>query len=517
MIETGLKKSILYSSLGKKYRFVNLNQSYLCFENALYHYQKEVKEYHFEDAFFMECKKELGEIKKQPQFAVKKTAIIVLSYNNLEITKNCIESIRQNNYNKTYELIVVDNASTDGVQDWLRKQKDICFIENKDNMGFPYGCNQGIAAAGESYDIMLLNNDTIVPEDALFWLRMGLYENDSIGAAGSVSNHAVNYQNVLEQFSTVDQWMEFAKKNNVLMEQPYEKKSWLMGFAMLIKRTALEAVMRMEKEKQKGGVPREVLDLRFSPGNFEDNDLGIRLLQADYQMLLVKNSFIFHYGGKAFQITNEKYGQLMNRNKWKMEEKYGFDFMPYFNLETALIDGINPDKEGFNVLEVGCGLGIILARIESMYPQANVIGLEKNKYLAKLAANVAQVRNQDFLIDYVIEQKYDYIIFDESLYRNQARKMLQKAKRCLAERGTLLIAFLNAQCVRENCQMKENSFRLDEFIELCIVCQLEIKVLNYRFADLSQAEEQKVLQLCENEKNSRQQLYRIEKFVLHVS
>ncbi len=92
------------------------------------------------------------------------------------------------------QIIVVDNASEDGSVEWLRGQKDILLIENQENRGFPAGCNQGIAAADADADIFLLNNDTILPENALFWLRMGLYESEKNGAVGSVSNCVGNHQ-----------------------------------------------------------------------------------------------------------------------------------------------------------------------------------------------------------------------------------------------------------------------------------------------------------------------------------
>ena len=88
------------------------------------------------------------------------------------------------------EIIVVDNGSKDGSVEWLRQQPDIILVENKENMGFPGGCNQGIKASSKGADIFLLNNDTMLPENALFWLRMGLYDRDENGAAGSVSNFA---------------------------------------------------------------------------------------------------------------------------------------------------------------------------------------------------------------------------------------------------------------------------------------------------------------------------------------
>ena len=213
-------QSVCYRKLAENYRSKNVNQCWLCYDNAIYHYEKEQllqnegrpfsegerepgAEKKVQEPFVEECRREMEVLEESPDFAVEKAAIVMLSYNHGDITKACIESIRCNNSPDTYELIVVDNASSDGILDWLRKQQDIKLIENEVNQGFPYGCNQGIALAGNKSDIFLLNNDTIVPENAIFWLRMGLYEHDKIGAVGSVSNNVVNYQQVPGQYETV--------------------------------------------------------------------------------------------------------------------------------------------------------------------------------------------------------------------------------------------------------------------------------------------------------------------------
>ena len=61
------------------------------------------------------------------------TSIIILTYNQLKYTKLCIESIRKFTYKNRYELIVVDNNSTDGTVSWLKEQDDIKLILNNEN------------------------------------------------------------------------------------------------------------------------------------------------------------------------------------------------------------------------------------------------------------------------------------------------------------------------------------------------------------------------------------------------
>ena len=86
---------------------------------------------------------------------IKFTSIIILTYNQIEYTKLCIESIRKFTPKNKYEIIIIDNNSSDGTVEWLKGQSDIKSVYNNKNLGFPKGCNQGIElATGEN--ILLL-------------------------------------------------------------------------------------------------------------------------------------------------------------------------------------------------------------------------------------------------------------------------------------------------------------------------------------------------------------------------
>ncbi|QJW48674.1 glycosyltransferase family 2 protein [bacterium BFN5] len=116
------------------------------------------------------------------------TSIVMLTYNKLAHTQTCIDSIREFTPADSYELIVVDNHSTDGTIEWLQQQADIRTIFNSTNQGFPKGCNQGIEMAkGDS--ILLLNNDTIVTQNWLSNLTTCLFSSSDIGAVGALTNN----------------------------------------------------------------------------------------------------------------------------------------------------------------------------------------------------------------------------------------------------------------------------------------------------------------------------------------
>ncbi len=366
-ISRGLQKNAanyeLYYMLGCCYKERNINQAYLCFEQALYYCTDE------NDRPLMEA--EITYCKEQPDYEVHPVSIVILSYNIAEILKNCIAGIRENNEPSTYELVVVDNASTDGITDWLRQQEDIVLQCNDTNLGYARGCNQGIELAAPENDILLLNNDTIVPPNAIFWLRMGLYERKTVGAAGPITNYAGNNQALANQLDSVDAYLELARQIHAPIAYPYENKLWLIGFAMLIKRAALN----------KAGL----LDTRYEWGNYEDNDYGLKLSANGYECLLCHNSFIYHYGSLNMTKDLKKYEYYLQVNGRKLIDKWGFQVSVYANVRTNLIRNIKQNKmDHFRVLEIDRGCGITLSRIRYQFPNAEVYGIEESDDVAKL-------------------------------------------------------------------------------------------------------------------------------------
>ncbi len=68
-----------------------------------------------------------------------------------------------------------------------------------------------------------------------------------------------------------------------------------------------------------------VLDERFTPGNFEDDDLCMRIIESGYKMMLCNDSFIHHFGSSSFNKDYTKFNNLLTTNAKKFEEKWGFN------------------------------------------------------------------------------------------------------------------------------------------------------------------------------------------------
>lgn len=93
-------------------------------------------------------------------------SIIIVNYNTLQITQNCIDSVIEKTKGIQYEIILVDNASTDGSKEFFEQDSRITYIYSERNGGFGYGNNLGMKVAKGKY-FFLLNSDTLLVNNAI--------------------------------------------------------------------------------------------------------------------------------------------------------------------------------------------------------------------------------------------------------------------------------------------------------------------------------------------------------------
>ncbi|MBQ9334678.1 MAG: HAD-IIIC family phosphatase [Lachnospiraceae bacterium] len=281
----------------------NWNQAYLCLENA---------EFLCDDE---ETRAQLREMKEELMasgaVSVRPVCFIILSYNNVYLTEECLRSIYSNCAPGAFSVVILDNASDAETVKWLKSRADdnLILLLSDENMGFGPGCNEAFKYADPEADVFFLNNDTRMPANALFWLRMGLYASDDIGAAGALQNYS-SYQLLDVTFDLPYQYMEFGAGRNIRMDDPYEYVRKLSGFALLIRRTVIDSVCGFDEI--------------FAPGYFEDDDLCTRIGQQGYKLVLCRNSFIYHAGSQSF-AENPEAEAIFERNRQRFIDKWGFD------------------------------------------------------------------------------------------------------------------------------------------------------------------------------------------------
>lgn len=406
-IQKGLKQEYdnyeLYYMLGFYYLPENIDQAYLCFQNALFYCTNE------EDRTTILA--DMKNLEQTGRIGVRNTAVLIVSYNACYFMQRNIENIRKTLPEGSYRIVVVDNASTDGVAEWLQEQDDIVLLRNEENKGFAPACNQG-AKVLQDYDIFLLNNDTRLAPNALFWLRMGLYENEKIGAAGSCSNYAGNGQQIEVEFTLPDEYLQYGASVNVPLQEPYEERVRLSGFSMLV---------RSDVWKATGG-----MDEDFAPGYFEDDDLSMKILKAGYKLLFCRNSFIYHAGSQSF-IKNPDVDQIFMDHYQLFINKYGFDIFEFAAADQEMIREIPYKREdAFNILQIGSGIGADLKYIRTKYPKANVIGVEPVTVLYEISRKTDMVFRNPAELKKIFQQPvFQVLLIAKKRYAGLSREDME--------------------------------------------------------------------------------------------
>lgn len=247
----------------------------------------------------------------KPCFHVEKNlvSLIILTLNNLEYTRQCLESIRRYTP-QPHEIIVVDNGSTDGTVEFLQSQPDVRLIQSDENLGFALGNNRGLLEARGNY-IVFLNNDVVVTEGWLARLIACAESNPRVGIVGPRSNYVAGYQLVRDvpYGEDMERMQEFAREWSHSHEGQWEDTARVIGFCMLVKREVIEAI---------GG-----FDPIFGLGNFEDDDFCIRAQIAGFKIKIAHDVFVHHFGSQTFRRENIDYRGLMLANWERFKAKWG--------------------------------------------------------------------------------------------------------------------------------------------------------------------------------------------------
>ncbi|WP_048745176.1 methyltransferase domain-containing protein [Paenibacillus sp. P22] len=392
---------------------------------------------------------------------VGKTSIVMLTFNQLEYTKQCIESIRSYTEPNTYELIIVDNGSTDGSREWLAEQEDIRLLLNEENVGFPKGCNQGISmSAGEQ--ILLLNNDVVVTTNWLSNMLTCLYSDNSIGAVGCVTNNCSYYQSIPVEYETIEQMQLFAQRMNVSNPEMWDERLMLIGYCYLFKREILDEV--------------GFLDEIFTPGNYEDNDYSYRIRLAGYRLMLCRDTFVHHYGSVSWKENSPAYIELMNRNRKAFQKKWGHDVDTSYGIDFEAVNEIRfSKKERLRVLDINCKAGGTLLQLKNIYKHAELHGIEADPSAEQNLSRFDRVLMEDpvtALAQYP-DDYFDVVILHHDLHQQEAPEVLKQALRVLNTSGQIIGRFANAlhyQTIRglldPNEGVKASTFKFAEAVKL---------------------------------------------------
>ena len=247
------------------------------------------------------------------QGAFPKVSVIVLTYNNLAFTRACLHSLEVNSHYPDWELLLVDNASTDGtgqfLADYAEHHARTRLIQNDANLGFAAGNNRGLEAANGDC-LIILNNDTYVTPGWMLDLVRHLRKRPELGLVGPVTNNIGNEAKIDIHYADMMQMQKAAWQYTSKHAGEELETTALAFFCAAMPRSVYETV---------GG-----LDERFGLGFFEDDDYCNRVRQAGFKTAVAEDVFVHHHLSASFdQMDQQRRQALFERNKALYEEKWG--------------------------------------------------------------------------------------------------------------------------------------------------------------------------------------------------
>lgn len=267
-----------------------------------------------------------------------KLSIIIVNYNTYMLTKQTIDSILNQEHPFTYEIILVDNASTDGSiqqlkEDFKNQEQLVHIIVNYSNLGFGKANNIGMRLSRGEY-ILLLNSDTVIGEFCLEKCLNRLQEQKEVGALGckvvmgdGSLDHACK-RGFPTPKASLYYFLKLDKKNPKkyglydalhLGEDEVGEVDALMGAFMLMPRKVLDEVGLFDEDY-------------FMYG--EDIDLCYRIKAAGYKVVYYPEARIIHYKGGSSKKRRTKVIYDFHHAMWIFYRKH---YYKEYNLGITIL------------------------------------------------------------------------------------------------------------------------------------------------------------------------------------
>jgi GT2 family glycosyltransferase len=228
--------------------------------------------------------------------------IIVPTYNGNQYLIPCVRSIISTSNN--VHVYIVNNGEASHMTGLTGPK--VTVLQQDRNLGWEGGLKAGLKVAKEKF-IVFMNDDTLIPLTSKNWLddMLKYFDDPKIAAVGPSSNCVMGGQSIFAEIPP---------------DQAVLKSTFLIGFCMMVRRSALELVEGVDDSL---------------PGG-DDLDLSIRFRQKGYDILIDRNTFVYHHGFKTGERVKGGPNEVGGWNSVAMTEKTNFALMRKHGLKAWL-------------------------------------------------------------------------------------------------------------------------------------------------------------------------------------
>ena len=279
-------------------------------------------------------------------------SVVLLAYNQLQYTKKCVESLFRHTSDVEYELITINNGSSDGTEEYfnsLPNEKKISFPEN---VGVDKAINCGFRIAEGKYTLNLSNDIVVTPR----WLKNLVACADSdekIGMVVPVCNFSSNHQTIGLPYGSLEELDQITQLYNKSNPALWEERLRLITYTCLF---------RTDLQKEIGGFDEE-----FNPGAYDDDAISFTIRRKGYKLILAKDTYVHHFGSITFGAEYAK-NNLAARNRALFMRKFGVDPWGATMIDQEIVALADYSRKGnVNMLGIGQSCGASLLQIKNGY------------------------------------------------------------------------------------------------------------------------------------------------------
>ena len=324
-------------------------------------------------------------------------SIIIPNYNGGDLLYNCIDSIYKNISIKDFELIVVDNASTDDSINRMKSNfESVKIISSNSNLGYSGGCNLGATHASGKY-LLFLNNDT---EHSNEWIEKLVYFLDSNSKIAAVQPKILNIHNKkLFDYAGgaggfIDKFCFPFVQGRIFhtLEEDHNQYNnpsrifWASGAAFMIRSNIFKTLEGFDK-------------VYFA--YMEEIDLCWRVQAMGYKIYSVPDSFVYHYGKQTIKENTIKSHYLNHRNSWILFFKNSFTFNYGILIIQRLVLDWMALAYSVMTLDIRRFFAILFAQIWILFFAGKIIKIRRNNQITQLD----NIYDKSIAIDYFFKRK----------------------------------------------------------------------------------------------------------------